>query len=931
MSEVKKMKKVLIEAVRTSDPEVAQDVIPRLESLMEDWTESQVRDYLKYTLEGAYSTRLPLEEDQIKDEATLLVRTGQTAKCIVFRRTSNGIHILVNPPSMQPDPRLAIESGLSPRDRLVKTTTKRRNGWKLPGGRANAVDVDLAKTQPFPSQTGVLLMTALREMTEEFGHCMQVVLKHDDAHLSYDTSTEALIEFDMKFERPMLLLYAHRTHGPEVWESERVGKYPGVTRRSKVMFILGEVLDPLQQLPLNAPMYEEEQLDRRPHRWWPYSAVVHDDWIARGILPNMQIEDILPLENTPAFIPSPLHRRSLLDMQHWVTSEGTGILVSVNDKEDRTGVETSEDKTMVERQEKLDTIERNIEQVGHNSLPIRNEREIFDKLMSWPAQDEKALVDYTKVRHEGGEKSAMFGFRYRIPKRTTMLQTVYGLTALEARSRLKTDGSDSKRFNDEELLRELFEKEYGRQPEPFLEFGKIEKAVKDWVKENPDLAVNRTNMTDFLNLWLTSIQSLSLYACNECGAAAGAMCSKKKPNRGELQKLPRFNKEESITIGKWLGNSASFFKKEKGYRARRSDFIRECLLPLLRQGLSKDSKKFSSVMEDFLSGIVPDPEGLQREQEEDLTKLVDRLDRFIHAYIGQEGQGLGIPFVHRSRYLQHFVDVEPFMAFLRSDVSTARRSGANTDFGKTVSSSLTQQVRLFSAQRRLLHRKQEENYARYSFVEATPSRNSRLLWEWVTSMEASDFSTVAIDDYETVDGLHRVPVLSMEATQIDELRFRFNESDTLRTSSLQERFVQTDDVWWWGETCPVRQEGMEAWLETASSGVGWGKLPIVSPDVSLKEAMDIAAMSGGYVALGIDAYIWDGPQGPRNQQLSHDDQAWKISESLFANDNARISKDMNENEIAITRTLPQSISQTSPLFVQRRLLGVLRLPLLDEA
>ena len=839
MSEVKKMKKVLIEAVRTSDPEVAQDVIPRLESLMEDWTESQVRDYLKYTLEGAYSTRLPLEEDQIKDEATLLVRTGQTAKCIVFRRTSNGIHILVNPPSMQPDPRLAIESGLSPRDRLVKTTTKRRNGWKLPGGRANAVDVDLAKTQPFPSQTGVLLMTALREMTEEFGHCMQVVLKHDDAHFSYDTSTEALIEFDMKFERPMLLLYAHRTHGPEVWESERVGKYPGVTRRSKVMFILGEVLDPLQQLPLNAPMYEEEQLDRRPHRWWPYSAVVHDDWIARGILPNMQIEDILPLENTPAFIPSPLHRRSLLDMQHWVTSEGTGILVSVNDKEDRTGVETSEDKTMVERQEKLDTIERNIEQVGHNSLPIRNEREIFDKLMSWPAQDEKALVDYTKVRHEGGEKSAMFGFRYRIPKRTTMLQTVYGLTALEARSRLKTDGSDSKRFNDEELLRELFEKEYGRQPEPFLEFGKIEKAVKDWVKENPDLAVNRTNMTDFLNLWLTSIQSLSLYACNECGAYRCDVF-KEKPNRGELQKLPRFNKEESITIGKWLGNSASFFKKEKGYRARRSDFIRECLLPLLRQGLSKDSKKFSSVMEDFLSGIVPDPEGLQREQEEDLTKLVDRLDRFIHAYIGQEGQGLGIPFVHRSRYLQHFVDVEPFMAFLRSDVSTARRSGANTDFGKTVSSSLTQQVRLFSAQRRLLHRKQEENYARYSFVEATPSRNSRLLWEWVTSMEASDFSTVAIDDYETVDGLHRVPVLSMEATQIDELRFRFNESDTLRTSSLQERFVQTDDVWWWGETCPVRQEGMEAWLETASSGVGWGKLPIVSPDVSLKEAMDIA-------------------------------------------------------------------------------------------
>ena len=65
MNEVMKMKKALIEAVRTLDAKAAEDVIPRLESLMEDWTESQIRDYLKYTLEGAYSTRLPLEQDQI--------------------------------------------------------------------------------------------------------------------------------------------------------------------------------------------------------------------------------------------------------------------------------------------------------------------------------------------------------------------------------------------------------------------------------------------------------------------------------------------------------------------------------------------------------------------------------------------------------------------------------------------------------------------------------------------------------------------------------------------------------------------------------------------------------------------------------------------------------------------------------------------------
>ena len=88
-------------------------------------------------------------------------------------------------------------------------------------------------------------------------------------------------------------------------------------------------------------------------------------------------------------------------------------------------------------------------------------------------------------------------------------------------------------------------------------------------------------------------------------------------------------------------------------------------------------------------------------------------------------------------------------------------------------------------------------------------------------MEASDFSTVAIDDYETVDGLHSVPVLSMEATQTDEPRFLFNESDTLRTSSLQERFVQTDDVWWWERRAPfVKKVWKHGWKRLQAALVG---------------------------------------------------------------------------------------------------------------
>ena len=233
----------------------------------------------------------------------------------------------------------------------------------------------------------------------------------------------------MKFERPMLLLYAHRTHGPEVWESERVGKYPGVTRRSKVMFILGEVLDPLQQLPLNAPMYEEDKS-------------IDDRIVGGHTQPWFMMTGSLEASCRTCRLKTSCRWRTPLLSFHlhcivvhfWTcniglhTQEHTGIRLSVNDEEDRTDVETSEDKTMLKRQKKLDEIE--IEQVGRNSLPIRDEREIFHKLMSWPAQDEKALVDYTKVRHEGGEKSAMFGFRYH-PKAYDNAKTVYGLTALK--------------------------------------------------------------------------------------------------------------------------------------------------------------------------------------------------------------------------------------------------------------------------------------------------------------------------------------------------------------------------------------------------------------------------------------------------------------------------------------------------------------------
>ena len=87
-------------------------------------------------------------------------------------------------------------------------------------------------------------------------------------------------------------------------------------------------------------------------------------------------------------------------------------------------------------------------------------------------------------------------------------------------------------------------------------------------------------------------------------------------------------------------------------------------------------------------------------------------------------------------------------------------------------------------------------------------------------------------------------------------------------------------MWTW------KHSGPRSYLEHGAL-IGEGKLPIISPDSSLREAIEIATSNGIGVAIGIDAWFLDEDivadsktkSVPSSRCL--EDERWHIEERLF--------------------------------------------------
>ena len=130
--------------------------------------------------------------------------------------------------------------------------------------------------------------------------------------------------------------------------------------------------------------------------------------------------------------------------------------------------------------------------------------------------------------------------------------------------------------------------------------------------------------------------------------------------------------------------------------------------------------------------------------------------------------------------------------------------------------------------------------------ETTPSNDSRLLWE-ETLMETSSYVRLLLMNIVRLVIQSQYCLLNRA---VDGPR-QFIENETLR--SFHYRNASSKQTMCMGGNLSKSSERHGSVVGNSTSGAGWGKLPHIP--MYLSGAMDIAARCGGYVAIGIDAYI----------------------------------------------------------------------------
>jgi len=152
-------------------------------------------------------------------------------------------------------------------------------------------------------------------------------------------------------------------------------------------------------------------------------------------------------------------------------------------------------------------------------------------------------------------------------------------------------------------------------------------------------------------------------------------------------------------------------------------------------------------------------------------------------------------------------------------------------------------------------------------------KNDRLLWEFIT--RGKPIKTDPIDKEDV-----KLKILSFKQQETDEERFVLLGEDNGTKNTFQKRtnMVLSPSLrkWSW------KHEKPSSYLQNGAI-IGGGKLPIISPDSSLREAIEIATSNGVGVAIGID--VWhladDDNQKPIKSSRCLEDERWHIDDDLF--------------------------------------------------
>ncbi|MBH35243.1 MAG: hypothetical protein CMB74_07340 [Euryarchaeota archaeon] len=217
-----------------------------------------VQKYLKKEREGEYLTKLGEKG---------LVRTGAVAKACITMNSNGRPFVLVRPPS----------------------ATHLRN-WKLPGGKQSSQDrIDpssdlyLALSRSvggrFAEKWDVivpLLLTTLRELNEELPFSTHINLGSGKAVTFVDGKAELTTTDQLPHQQRFVRINPQGVEWYENRNKEPEGKqrYPGITRKSKLMYVHAELVDLHASTSVGEPIVLKD--DSGTCRWIPLTpSTVH--------------------------------------------------------------------------------------------------------------------------------------------------------------------------------------------------------------------------------------------------------------------------------------------------------------------------------------------------------------------------------------------------------------------------------------------------------------------------------------------------------------------------------------------------------------------------------------------------------------------------------------------------------------------------------
>jgi hypothetical protein len=206
------------------------------------------------------------------------------------------------------------------------------------------------------------------------------------------------------------------------------------------------------------------------------------------------------------------------------------------------------------------------------------------------------------------------------------------------------------------------------------------------------------------------------------------------------------------------------------------------------------------------------------------------------------------------------------------------------------------------------------HYKRLSLPDGRPRWNERLLWEYITPAPNGSITTLPLDapleQWPTDE--RQLPLLHFETAAYDaDPANRFNRDEKQSATRAGHRLAPQSEHWLW------TREATDRPLE--------GLLPIVSPDISMGELLDIAAMNGIGVAVAIDAWSANGlPE--TDEMFGSADTDWYINGDLFGKNEPPAYRTYG-SFLGALNTNKQLNIEVDQVKHERRILGVL---LLDE-